>query len=89
MQESIFSNSFSSFVDEATLLQFAREPAATHNQTTASAPKNTLPIDGPFTLTTMKDRLYREAVGGLGYPRSDDNAQELICGVLCSSVYQR
>ncbi len=30
---------------------------------------NKLPIDGPFTLVTTKDRLYQQAVGGGGYPR--------------------
>ena len=30
---------------------------------------NALPFNGPFTVLPTKDRLYREAVGGPGYPR--------------------
>lgn len=56
------------FLDEAKLVQFSREPIPPVT-TNPVPPKNNLPMDGPFTLVTAKDRLYKEAVGGVGYPR--------------------
>ncbi len=55
------------FLDEAKLVQFSKDPLPQNNY--IPPPTNKLPIDGPFTLVTAKDRLYREAVGGAGYPR--------------------
>ncbi|CAF1091285.1 unnamed protein product [Rotaria magnacalcarata] len=52
--------------DEIKLLQFAKNPMPPINNSAAAT--NKLPIDGPFTLVTTKDRLYKEAVGGAGYP---------------------
>ncbi len=59
-----------SILDEAKLVQFSKEPfpQVTNNNNNV-LPTNKLPIDGPFTLVTTKDRLYKEAVGGPGYPR--------------------
>ncbi|CAF0734142.1 unnamed protein product [Adineta ricciae] len=52
--------------DEIKLLQFSKDP---HLQmTTPTASTNKLPVDGPFTIVTTKDRLYKEAIGGAGYP---------------------
>ncbi|CAF4964346.1 unnamed protein product, partial [Rotaria magnacalcarata] len=45
----------------------AKNPMPPINNSAAAT--NKLPIDGPFTLVTTKDRLYKEAVGGAGYPR--------------------
>lgn len=50
--------------DEAKLVQFAKEPIPQTNTTS-----HNLPINGPFTLLTTKERMYREAVRGAGYPR--------------------
>jgi len=52
--------------DEAKLIQFSKEPLPQNNNNTP--PTKKLPIDGPFTLVTTKDRLYKEAIGGAGYP---------------------
>jgi len=55
------------FLDEVKLIQFSKDPFPTQNNNIPST--NKLPIDGPFTIVTTKDRLYKEAVGGAGYPR--------------------
>ena len=52
--------------DERKLIAFSKEPFPQHNKPTVT---NQLPINGPFTIVTTKDQLYREAVGGAGYPR--------------------
>ncbi|CAF4547948.1 unnamed protein product [Rotaria sp. Silwood1] len=54
--------------DEIKLIQFSKDPFPQNNNTTTATATNKLPIDGPFTLVTAKDRLYKEAVGGAGYP---------------------
>jgi len=54
------------FLDEAKLVQFSKDPFPENNNLPST---KKLPIDGPFTLVTTKDRLYKEAVGGAGYPR--------------------
>jgi hypothetical protein len=56
------------FVDEAKLVQFSKEPLPQISDNNVQ-PTNKLPMDGPFTIVTTKDRLYKEAVGGAGYPR--------------------
>jgi len=53
--------------DEAKLVQFSKDPFPQINNNNNVPATNKLPIDGPFTLMTTKDRLYREALGG-GYP---------------------
>jgi hypothetical protein len=54
-------------LDEAKLVQFSKDPFPQINNNVQST--NKLPIDGPFKIVTTKDRLYKEAVGGAGYPR--------------------
>lgn len=53
------------------LLEFSKDPfpQIQNNSNNNNASKNQLPINGPFTLMTAKDRLIKEAVGGAGYPR--------------------
>jgi len=57
-----------SFLDEAKLVQFSKEPIPQINNNSVPS-TNKLPVNGPFTLVTTKERMYREAVGGAGYPR--------------------
>jgi hypothetical protein len=57
------------FIDEAKLIQFSKDPTPQNTHIAPATSINKLPIDGPFTLVTTKDRLYKEAVGGAGYPR--------------------
>ncbi|CAF1326498.1 unnamed protein product [Rotaria sordida] len=55
--------------DEIKLIQFSKDPFPSNNNNTVTPTStNKLPIDGPFTLVTTKDRLYKEAVGGAAYP---------------------
>ncbi|CAF1022234.1 unnamed protein product [Adineta steineri] len=54
--------------DEIKLLQFSKDPLPQNSNVQTVKSTNKLPIDGPFTLVTTKDRLYKEAIGGAGYP---------------------
>ena len=51
--------------DERKLISFAKDPLPPMPK----APTKQMPISGPFTIVKTKDQLYREAVGGAGYPR--------------------
>jgi hypothetical protein len=55
-------------IDETKLLQFAKDPLPQTNNTRATS-TNKLPMNGPFTIVTTKDRLYNDVIGGGGYPR--------------------
>ncbi|UJR26867.1 hypothetical protein I4U23_008178 [Adineta vaga] len=52
--------------DEIKLIQFSKDPLPQNSNPTTST--NKLPVDGPFTIVTTKDRLYKEAISGVGYP---------------------
>ena len=70
------------FADEAKLIQFSKDQFPQNNNTILAASTtpstNKLPVDGPFTLITAKDRLYKAAIGGAGYPRYIDEFQCIL-----------